>query len=147
MRIHISVVAVLTSLLLISCNSKLSKIKQGQGSPIDYSWFVTGIGGSALSIDPEHDGIENPLLNINSVEMQYNGTDGCNHFTGTILELDETHLKFGIAAGTRKMCNNMKVPDLFNATLLSVSSYKIEDLTLVLLDKDGGEVMQLKQAN
>jgi len=41
--------------------------------------------------------------------MDYSGTaskqsDGCNNFMGGLVVLDDEHLKFGIAAGTRRMC-------------------------------------------
>jgi len=40
--------------------------------------------------------------------MVYSGTaskqsDGCNNFMGGLVILDDEHLKFGIAAGTRRM--------------------------------------------
>ena len=60
------------------------------------------------------------------------------------IELDESAIRFGIAAGTRMMCLDMKIPDLFNTTIPEVVSWRIKETRLQLYNAGGKEVMQLK---
>jgi heat shock protein HslJ len=73
------------------------------------------------------------------------GSDACNNFNGGIIELDDSTIRFGIAAGTRMMCMDMEIPDLFNATLPEVLSWKINENMLKFHDADGKEVMLLNK--
>lgn len=86
-----------------------------------------------------------PRLEINVGDMKYTGSDGCNNYNGGIIELDEHTIRFGIAAGTRMMCEDMKIPDLFNTTLPEVMNWEIQENNLYLFDADGKELMQLKK--
>jgi heat shock protein HslJ len=88
-----------------------------------------------------------PQLEINVGEMSYHGTDGCNRFSGGIAQLDDRSIRFGISAGTRMMCQDMKVPDLFNATLPQVSSWEINENVLYLFNTSNEKLMQLKRAD
>lgn len=96
------------------------------------------------SILPGMEVISPPQLEIHVGEMRYTGTDGCNNYNGGIIELDESTIRFGIAAGTRMMCPDMKLPDLFNSTLPEVQSWVIKENRLHLFNAGGTEVMQLK---
>jgi len=132
------------SLFLISCKAPTKK-ETDQRPLLNASWLLVSINGQDISIDPEKDGIEIPSLEINVNEMKYSGTDGCNRMMGSLSELDEKVLKFGVAAGTRMMCMEMTIPDEFNKTLGLVFSYEIEDQTLLLLNENGVELMRFKK--
>jgi len=119
--------------------------KQDMKVRINDIWVADRIQGESLVLGA--DGITLPLLEINVGEMGYMGSDGCNNFTGGLIELDEHTIRFGIAAGTRMMCMNMKIPDLFNTTLPEVMSWKIKENGLHLFDADGKELMQLKRTD
>ena len=84
-----------------------------------------------------------PRLEIHMGDMRYWGNDGCNNYTGGIIEADEESIRFGIAAGTRMMCPDMHIPDLFNATLPDVRHWRIAGDELHLCDASGQEVMRL----
>ena len=101
--------------------------------------------GLISKFHPENDGIDIPRLEIVASEMKYTGSDGCNNFMGGLVVLDDEHLKFGIAAGTRKMCMEMKIPDQFNERLPLVNSYLIKKQVLYLLNADGEQVMQFSK--
>jgi heat shock protein HslJ len=132
------------SLILFSCNASTQK-QTDQRPLLNDSWMLVSINGQNISIDPEKDGIKTPSLEISVSEMKYTGTDGCNQYMGSLTELDEEVLKFGLAAGTRMMCLDMAIPDEFNKTLGLVFSYEIKDQTLSLLNENGEELMQLKK--
>jgi heat shock protein HslJ len=73
------------------------------------------------------------------------GNDACNQYNGGIIELDDQTIRFGIAAGTRMMCMDMRIPDLFNASLPKVNTWEIKENKLKLFDANGKEVMVLKK--
>ena len=106
-------------------------------------WVAIEIKGEILP--SEEDGFSLPQLEINVGEMRYMGNDACNNYNGGIIELDDQTIRFGIAAGTRMMCMDMKIPDLFNASLPEVLTWKIQENKLQLFDADGKEVMLLKK--
>ena len=112
---------------------------------INDTWVLLKIKEETLQAAVE--GISPPHLEINVGEMRYLGKDGCNNFNGGIIELDERTVRFGIAAGTRMMCPDMKVPDLFNSTLPAVSSWEVKENMLHLFDDAGKELMQLKRTD
>jgi heat shock protein HslJ len=99
------------------------------------------------SILTKMEGISPPQLEIHVGEMRYMGNDGCNNYNGGIIELDETTIRFGIAAGTRMMCPDMHIPELFNSSLPEVQSWEIKENRLHLFNAEGKEVMQLKKIN
>ena len=106
-------------------------------------WVAVEINGDTLVADTVN--LALPQLEINVGEMRYMGSDVCNNFNGGIIELDDTTIIFGIAAGTRMMCMDMRIPDLFNASLPKVNTWEIKESKLKLLNEDGKEVMVLKK--
>lgn len=143
---------ILASISLISCGvigTKDAKPEEHQDKRILLNdiWAVLSINGSDITINPETDGIETPVLEISLADMEYRGSDGCNRFTGGIIELNEDSIKFGMAAATRKMCKNMEIPDQMNRVLPLVSSYEYKGLTLWFFNKEGEEVMKLIKAD
>lgn len=84
-----------------------------------------------------------PRLEIHIGDMRYMGNDGCNNFTGGIIELDEDDIRFGVAAGTRMMCESMEIPDRFNASIPGIRSWEIRENRLHLFNAEGKEVLQL----
>lgn len=104
-------------------------------------WVATKIKGESLS--SEGDEVSLPQLEINVGEMRYMGNDACNQFNGGIIGLDDQSIRFGIAAGTRMMCVDMRIPDLFNTSLPEVRTWEIEENILKLFDTDGKELMVL----
>lgn len=110
-------------------------------------WVLESLNGKTIKHGADSEYLERPRLEIRVGEMKYNGTDGCNNYFGGIIELNESTLRFGIGAGTRKMCPDMELADEFNRTLPEVISYKVENLKLQLFDEDGKELMQLRKTD
>ena len=112
---------------------------------VNDTWVLIKIKEETLQAAVE--GISPPRLEINVGDMRYLGKDGCNNFNGGIIELDESRIRFGVAAGTRMMCPEMRIPDLFNSIIPEVLSWKIKENMLHLYDDAGKELMQLKRTD
>jgi len=110
-------------------------------------WVLESLNNKVFDPGTDQDHLERPRLEIQVGEMKYIGTDGCNNYFGGIIELDERVLRFGIGAGTRRMCPDMEIADEYNRTLPEVNSYKVMDLKLHLYDASGKEVMQFQKAD
>lgn len=82
-----------------------------------------------------------PNLEINLTENKVFGSDGCNNYTGSIKEVSDSKLLLGILASTKKMCPEMELTQKFNTAITKVVAYKLEGLNLILLDKNGQEVL------
>jgi heat shock protein HslJ len=143
---------ILASIFLVSCGvigtkNAVLEINQDKRILLNDIWKVLTIKGSDIDIKPESDGIEIPVLEINLSAMEYFGSDGCNRYKGGIVELDDEHIRFGMASATRRMCQQMKIPDEFNRILPLVTSYKQKGLTLWLLNQEGEELMKLEKSD
>lgn len=136
-------ILIITGLMLISCNRKISD-SLDQTQQLHGSWELISISGTDIQVSPGQDGITQPVLDIQVEEMKYTGNDGCNSFMGSITQVDGKRLVFGLAAGTRRMCMEMDLPDQFMRKLEQVNNYKIKNQTLMLYKEDGKELMRLK---
>ncbi|OZV69886.1 META domain-containing protein [Winogradskyella aurantia] len=85
--------------------------------------------------------VEVPKLEVNVGDMKVFGTDGCNNYFGTILELNEEIITLGGIGSTRKMCPDMDVPQRYNEALSKINSYEFDNQLLIFTDKDGNEVL------
>ncbi|MCB0516393.1 MAG: META domain-containing protein [Chitinophagales bacterium] len=99
-------------------------------------WIATRINGNPINrMTPT------PRMELNLTEMTVMGSNSCNDYSGKIEAVSGDELRFGPIAATKKMCRKMDVANEFDKALNSVASYKLEDLNLILLDKDGNEVL------
>ena len=108
-------------------------------------WMLEILNGKVLKAGTDTEHSERPRLEIRVGEMKYSGNDGCNNYFGGIIEIGESSLRFGIGAGTRRMCPDMQVADAFNRTLPEVNSYEVDGIKLHLFDADGTELMQFQR--
>lgn len=132
--------------ILLSCSGGYKTDRQDRELKVNDSWIAVIINDEILVADTD-DLTTLPTLDISVSEMRYSGSDGCNNFNGGIVELDEKTIRFGLAAATRMMCLEMKIPDLFNRTLPEVTRWEIKKEILHLFDADGNELMQLKKSD
>lgn len=84
-----------------------------------------------------------PRLEVNTKEMKIYGNDGCNEYFGILLELTENNISFGNIGTTRKMCENMEIPNRYNNSLSKVHTYRFDKDLLILLNEDGEEILAL----
>jgi heat shock protein HslJ len=107
-------------------------------------WYLEDIGGKPLSSYQGFENLEIPQLEIKVVEMRFLASDGCNRLIGRLTELNGDVVRFGMAAGTRRACPHMEVPDLFNRLLPRVTTFAVTEGRLHLFDQNGKELMQFK---
>ncbi len=99
-------------------------------------WVATSIQGS-----PINRMVATPRLEINLSKMQVMGTDGCNNFMGKIKSIGKDNIALGSLGGTLKACVTKNVANEFNQALAKVANYRIENTTLIFLDKNGNELL------
>lgn len=90
---------------------------------------------------------QRPRLEIHLAEQRVMGSDGCNNFMGSIEKMDSTMLRFGPLAGTRKMCPDMAIPDKMNRLMAKVQYYRLDEITLHLLDADYKELLSFRKTD
>ena len=91
---------------------------------------------------------EHPSLEINTIEMQAFGTDGCNRFTGPVDEVTSDQLRFGNLASTRRACRQgAELSAAFLQALQATERWSREGLELQLLDGSGETLMTLRKVD
>ena len=112
---------------------------------INDTWVAVKIKGEPILAAKE--GISSPQLEIHVGEMRYMGTDGCNNYHGVSREREEHTVRGGVTAMTRMMCEEMKIPDLFNTSIPEIVAWEIKENKLQLFDAEGKEVMLLEKSD
>ena len=125
---------------LVKIISQEADLKLALNNP----WEVTSLFGNKLK-DLEKTANKVFRLNIALKESRITGTDGCNHFNGSITTVGQNGLKFGPIASTRRMCTDMTLARKFSQALAKVEKYEIKEMTLYLYCEEGNEVMTLKK--
>lgn len=120
-------------------------IKQKETSPtqlLNGKWIAISIDSHPISRKEDI-----PQLEINLKEKRAFGSDGCNNFSGGVENVTDTKLQFGNMAVTSRMCPEMEVSDSFNKAITNAESYKLDDITLILFDNKGKEILSFKKVN
>ena len=103
-------------------------------------WVLESLNG--IDADPKNYMKEIPRLELNTAEMRFTGSSGCNNINGKIYVL-ENSIKFSDIASTRMMCPGNSETDFLNA-LKSVNVWKVENMKLYL-SLDGNDIIVLKK--
>lgn len=82
-------------------------------------------------------------LEIQLASSKILGNDSCNDFFGTIEQVNDSNLQFGLLGRTKIYCQDMTAPNLFYDTMQEVAGYRIEKLHLYLLNANDEEIMKL----
>lgn len=105
-------------------------------------WWVEDIGGGGV--------IDNSHTTVSFVEPgRVAGDTGCNRYMGSY-EMDETSLKFGPLAGTRRACAPalMDQEAKFYAAMARVAAWEVTETGLLYLrDADGVEVIRASRVS
>ncbi len=112
---------------------------------INELWFLESIQGQKLHSYEGVETLETPQLEVKVAEMRYLASDGCNRLIGGLSELSDSTVRFSIAAGTRRMCPRMEVPDMYDQLLLRVTAFSVRESQLFLYDENGEELLQFKK--
>ena len=107
-------------------------------------WAVTAIQGEPVDV---HEQQKSPLIEVSLSAMRVMGNDGCNNFNGSISEFGEEVIAFGPIASTRMMCPDMSVPDKFNSAMQLARHYRLESGWLLLLDREGNELVACRKVD
>ena len=140
---------------LLSCStqSKSSNMETSEGKPKTESntianrlhdiWALEEISNQKI----EEIGvfIRRPQLEIFVKDKRVVGNDGCNQFSGSIKELNETQIIFGPLMKTEIACEKENISKKFNIALYETQTYKREGLKLYLLDAEGIELLQFQK--
>jgi heat shock protein HslJ len=78
-----------------------------------------------------------PSLTINLSGMKISGNAGCNTFNANIKELGLERISFGNMLNTLRICEAQSIEDAYLSAIQEVSSFKVKNTKLYLLDKDG----------
>ena len=110
-------------------------------------WALQSMEGSDYNPQKQTKGVKIPTLEFQVSEMRYGGNDGCNSIFGTIKTITTTELIFTNGGATRMFCAGDEVSPVFNKHMGEVAGYKIEKLTLSLLDASGNVLMTFKKVD
>lgn len=119
------------------------KLKKVMSKEVDRKLRINDIWVASKIGDIQIQQLEmQPRIEISVKDMSLQGTDGCNSIRASLKTLTERDVTFGAAMGTRKLCPNMEIPNVFNVALQSVNSYEIKENKLYLFDNNGKELIQ-----
>ncbi|PIE41652.1 MAG: meta domain protein [Gammaproteobacteria bacterium] len=99
-------------------------------------WNVISINGNVI-----HQASRRPSMEINLTEMRVFGNDSCNEYAGEIKSITENRIKLDDFMTTLMMCEEMEVADAFSEAISQVAFYKLEGLTLTLMNENKAELL------
>lgn len=113
---------IIIALIMVSCGSPKAIVEENKvaDSLLNNEWQLMSIHGEAIGETQKI-----PQIKFQLEENRFSGNDGCNQISGSIVEINNTVIKFGPIMGTKMACMNMSVPDKFAVAMASVSSYRI----------------------
>jgi len=100
------------------------------------NWILNSRDGVAL---PKND--EQPQLKIDLTKKQLSGNNGCNDFSGVIMNVTSNKFYFERTSTTLRDCTDMPLADEFDNTLKNNATYKIENNTLFFFDEANKPVL------
>ncbi|OYT16844.1 MAG: hypothetical protein B7C24_05750 [Bacteroidetes bacterium 4572_77] len=112
---------------------------------ISSNWKLQQIASKKILIEDFEDPHQIPQLEIDASLLKIFGSDGCNRFFGRLIHLTESEISFGPIGGTKMMCIDRWLPDLFLKEITQVKSYKIEGSQLFFYNENKEEVMIFKR--
>ncbi len=110
-------------------------------------WALETIEQQPIEKPRSNSGMHIPSIELNLVEMQIMGTDGCNQFFGPIKKVGDNTIEFGNLGASMKLCVDMKLPDRFNQSLVKVTQYERNGMKLLFKDSFGTELLQFKKVD
>jgi hypothetical protein len=84
-----------------------------------------------------------PSLQIDLKENRISGNGGCNNYFASIEHCSPTALSFSGIGATRMLCLSENIESAYFKALQEVVSYKIQENTLLLFDKQGEEILKM----
>ena len=129
----------LLPLLLFSCTAT-QQIEEKPDTPLQIQgeWNLQTLRGVAPAAS-----IPLPSLQIDLKENRISGNGGCNNYFASIEHCSPTTLSFSAIGSTRMLCLSDNIENAYFQTLQEVATYKIQENSLSLLNKQGEEVVKM----
>ena len=129
----------LLPLLLFSCTAT-QQIEEKSDTPLQLQgeWNLQTLRGVAPATS-----IHLPTLEIDLKENRITGNSGCNNYFASIERCSPTTLSFSPIGATRILCLSENIESDYFQALQEVTTYKIQANTLLLLNKQGEEVVKM----
>ena len=129
----------LLPLLLFSCTAT-QQIEEKPDTPLQLQgeWTLQTLRGVAPAAS-----IPLPSLQIDLKENRISGNGGCNNYFASIEHCSPTTLSFSPIGATRMLCLSDNIENAYFQTLQEVTTYKIQENSLSLLNKQGEEVVKM----
>ena len=103
---------------------------------LEGQWLLEAVNSKKLGDDSMFP------MNIDPFQNKVNGSDGCNHYMGGFSKLNSREMVFSPLATTFRLCEDMQVPDAFSQAISQVATYKVDEHTLYMYNKQGKEVLR-----
>ena len=129
----------LLPLFLFSCTAT-QQIEEKPDTPLQLQgeWNLQTLRGVAPATS-----IHLPTLEIDLKENRITGNSGCNNYFASIESCSPTTLSFSAIGATRMLCLSDNIENAYFQALQEVATYKIQANTLLLLNKQGEEVVKM----
>ena len=126
-------------LLLFSCTAT-QQIEEKPDTPLQLQgeWTLQTLRGVAPAAS-----IPLPSLQIDLKENRISGNGGCNNYFASIESCSPTTLSFSAIGATRILCLSENIESDYFQALQEVATYKIQENSLSLLNKQGEEVVKM----
>lgn len=98
-----------------------------------------------LAINVNEDEKQPPLLQINSLNMDYSGSTGCNEFSGIVDRITEQDLNFGMTISSRNECENKLQESEVLRIIQFTASYFVNENQLELFNPDKKRIAMFKR--
>ena len=139
---------ILIFLFLLSCKASQTSTTEAAGQngapgALNNHWLLAEVNGQSVH---QLSYSEQPTLDFNTTEKRLNGHDGCNNFFGQLEISDDQHNKITILGSTKAFCPEIKNSDMLGQYLNAVTTYKIKEDNLFLLDEKGSEFLRYRKA-
>jgi len=129
----------LLPLLLFSCTATQQiEEKPDTHLQLQGEWTLQTLRGVAPATS-----IPLPSLQIDLKENRISGNGGCNNYFAFIEHYSSTALSFSAIGATRMLCLSDNIENAYFQTLQEVATYKIQENSLSLLNKQGEEVVKM----
>lgn len=104
-------------------------------------WEMTERFDLAIAQDAEN----KPVLAINSLDMDYSGSTGCNEFSGIVDRITEQDLNFGMTISSRNECEDKLQESEVLRIIQFTTSYFVNDTQLELFNPDKKRIAMFKR--
>jgi heat shock protein HslJ len=107
------------------------------------SWMVESVMGQKINAGMDGSSLK-PKLDFDFMKNRISGNDGCNSIGASYFTDEKNGITIGPMMGTKRMCNDMTVPNMVNEALGKAKSFTKSNNELRLLDSTGKVLMVLR---